>query len=159
MSANNRVRQHLIAAVIEPSMILRVAAELNNLETIRHFVEESALALQAYQSTAFDLAQAVDECVTNIIEHGYRGQHGSIEIEIDRVGENLAIVLRDHAPVFDPTGVPPPDLTLRLEEREPGGLGIYLARHMVDHMQHRVLSDGSNELTLLKQAKPISSQS
>ena len=135
-------------------MMLRVAAELNNLETIRHFVEECALALHTDQEATLDVVQAVDECVTNIIEHGYGGRHGAIEIEIDRVGENLAIVLRDHAPVFDPTEVPPPDLTLPLEEREPGGLGIYLTRHMVDHMQHRVLPDGGNELTLLKQAKP-----
>ncbi len=140
-------------------MILRVAAELNNLETIRHFVEQCALALQADQDTAFDLVQAVDECVTNIVEHGYNGQHGSIEIEIDRHGEDLTIVMRDHAPVFDPTGVPPPDLTQPLEDREPGGLGIYLARHMVDHMQHRVAPDGGNELTLIKQAKAITPQS
>jgi serine/threonine-protein kinase RsbW len=159
LSANNRVQPLLTAAVIEPSMILRVAAELNNLETIRHFVAGCARTLQADQDTALDLAQAADECVTNIIEHGYNGQHGSIEIEINRAGENLTIVLRDHAPLFDPTDVPPPDLTLPLEKREPGGLGIYLARHMVDQMQHRVLSDGGNELTLLKRAKPISSQS
>ena len=133
-------------------MILRVAAELNNLETMRHFVEESARALHVDQDTAFDLAQAVDECATNIVEHGYQGQPGSIEIEIDRAGENLAIVLRDHAPPFDPTGVPPPDLTLPLEEREPGGLGVYLARHMVDEMRHRALPDGGNELTMLKRA-------
>ena len=137
---------------IEPNMILRLAAELNNLETIRRFVDESALALHVDQDAAFDLTQAVDECATNIIEHGYQGQPGSIEIEIERADEVLTIKLRDHAPVFDPTGVPPPDLTQPLEEREPGGLGVYLARHMVDEMRHRALPDGGNELTMLKRA-------
>jgi len=135
-------------------MILRLAAELKNLETLRRFVEERALALQVNQDATFDLVQAVDECATNIIEHGYRYQPGSIEIEIDRGEESLAIVLRDHAPPFDPTGVPPPDLTLPLEKREPGGLGIYLARHMVDDMRHHALPDGGNELTLIKRIKP-----
>ncbi len=145
-------QQRPIATVLEPNMILRVAAELNNLETIRHFVEESARTLHVDQNTAFDLAQAVDECATNIVEHGYRGQPGSIEIEIERVGELLTIKLRDQAPAFDPTGVPPPDLTLSLEAREPGGLGVYLARHMVDEMRHRTLPEGGNELTMIKRA-------
>ena len=140
-------------------MILHTTAELTNLEMIRRFVEESALNLSADEQTAYGLVQAVDECATNIIEHGYRRQPGAIDIEIDRVDETLTIVLRDHAPPFDPTGVPPPDLTRPLEEREPGGLGLYLTRHMVDHWQYRALPDGGNELTLIKQAKPITPQS
>jgi serine/threonine-protein kinase RsbW len=139
-------------------MILQVTAELSNLSTIRHFIEDNTRRLAADENTAYALAHAVDECATNIIEHGYRGQSGSIEIEIDRVGDILTVVLRDHAPPFDPTGVPPPDLTLPLEAREPGGLGVYLARQMVDDWQYRALSDG-NELTLIKQAKPIIPQS
>jgi serine/threonine-protein kinase RsbW len=135
-------------------MILRVAAELNNLGTIRQFIEERAHSLAADEDTAYDLAHAVDECATNIIEHGYGGQPGSIEIEIDRSGDSVTIVLRDHAPPFDPTGVPPPDLTLPLDQRKPGGLGIYLTRQMVDAWRYRPLPDG-NELTLIKHVKPI----
>ena len=140
-------------------MILQTTAELTNLGKIRHFIEESTRSLSADENTAHALAHAVDECATNIIEHGYRGQAGTIEIEIDRMGDNLTIVLRDHAPPFDPTGVPPPDLTRPLEEREPGGLGIYLARQMIDQWRYRALPDGGNELTLIKQAKPITPQS
>jgi serine/threonine-protein kinase RsbW len=130
-------------------MILQVTAELSNLSTIRHFIEDNTRRFAADENTAYALAHAVDECVTNIIEHGYRGQSGSIEIEIDRVDDDLTVVLRDHAPPFDPTGVPPPDLTRPLEEREPGGLGIYLARQMIDQWHYRALSDG-NQLTLIK---------
>ncbi len=140
-------------------MILQVTAELINLSTIRRFVEESALSLSADERTAYALVHAVDECATNIIEHGYRGQAGPIEIEIDRAGETLTIELRDHAPPFNPTGVPPPDLTQPLEKREPGGLGIYLARQMVDDMRHRALPDGGNVLTLIKHIQPTPSSS
>ena len=131
-------------------MILRVTAELHNLEAIRHFIEESALALQTDHETTYDLVQAVDECATNIIEHGYHEQPGPIEVEIERRGETIIILLRDQAPLFDPTGVPPPDLMLPLEQREPGGLGIYLTRHLVDEMQYRVSPTGGNELVLSK---------
>jgi len=77
----------------------------------------------------------------------------------DHVGWNFdatpvtdPIELRDHAPGFDPTRVPPPDLTQPLEEREPGGLGVFLTRHMVDEMRYRALPGGGNELTLIKRA-------
>jgi hypothetical protein len=44
-------------------MILRVTAELKNLDVIRHFIEENALALQVNHNTMYDLVQAVDECL------------------------------------------------------------------------------------------------
>lgn len=140
-------------------MILHVAAELTNLSGIRRFVEESARSLSADERTAYDLSHAVDECVTNIIEHGYRGQPGAIEVEIVRAAETLTIVLRDHAPPFDPTVVPLPDLSRPLERREPGGLGLYLTRQMVDDWRYRALPDDGNELTLIKQIKPTASRS
>jgi serine/threonine-protein kinase RsbW len=150
---------NLIVTSIEPIMNLRVTAELTNLGTIRRFIEENSLSLSADERTAYALAHAVDECTTNIIEHGYRHQPGSIEIEINRADENLVIVLRDHAPPFDPTGVPLPDFTRPFEEREPGGLGIYLTRQMIDQWHYRALPNGGNELTLIKLAKPITPQS
>ncbi len=139
-------------------MILHTTADLNNLSMIRRFVEESTLGLSAGEKTAYALVHAVDECATNIIEHGYRLQPGPIDIEIDRVNETLTIVLRDHAPPFDPTRAPPPDLTRPLEQREPGGLGLYLTRQMVDDWQYRALPGGGNELTLFKQIKPTQTQ-
>ena len=139
-------------------MILHTTGELSNLGAIRHFVEDNARRLAANEDAAYALAHAVDECTTNIIEHGYGGRPGPIEIEIERTGDNVTIVLRDHAPPFDPTGVPPPDLTRPLEEREPGGLGIYLARQMIDQWHYRALPDG-NELTLIKRVRPITPQS
>ena len=84
-------------------MILRVTAELNNLEVIRRFIEENVPALQSDPNTTYDLVQAVDECATNIIEHGYHEQPGPIEIEIERQDETITIALRDQAPLFDPT--------------------------------------------------------
>jgi serine/threonine-protein kinase RsbW len=129
---------------------LRTKAELDNLTLIRHFVEERATALEADPAVVPDLLLAVNEAATNIVLHGYRGQPGVIEIEIRRKGDSVVICLRDEAPPFDPRLVPPPDLTLPLEERPLGGLGIYLISQLMDDVTHRVMSEGGNELTLLK---------
>jgi serine/threonine-protein kinase RsbW len=129
---------------------LRTSAELDNLTLIRHFVEERATALGVAPSAMSDLMLAVNEATTNIMLHGYQGQPGVIEIEIRRKGNDLMIRLRDEAPPFDPGMVPPPDLSLPLEKRPLGGLGIYLIRQLMDDVTHRVTPRGGNELILVK---------
>ncbi len=62
----------------------------------------------------------------------------------------VMIRLRDLAPVFDPTRVPPPDLSVPLFDRQPGGLGIHLMRQSVDELRHRPRPGGGNELIMVK---------
>ncbi|MEK7784657.1 MAG: ATP-binding protein [Chloroflexota bacterium] len=132
------------------TLMLRIAAELNNLPAIRRFVQETATALAAPARAIDDLVLAVDESTTNIIEHGYCGQPGDIEIEVGRAGETVVVHLRDQAPPFDPTRLPDPDLTLSLEDRPVGRMGVFLTRQLVDAVTYRLTSQGGNELTLTK---------
>ena len=132
---------------------IRVLAELPNLVVIRRFVEETATALKADRDAIDDMVQAVDESATNIIVHGYRGRSGNIEIEVAQEEDMLVVRLCDHAPHFDPTRAPPPDLTLPLERRYFGGLGIHLIRQFTDSATYRTTSEGGNELTLRKKVK------
>lgn len=129
---------------------LNIAADLNNLAMIRDFVQETATALGADPAAIPDVLLAVDEAATNIIVYGYQGQSGTIEIEMNRMRDSLVVCLRDQAIPFDPTVIPPPDLTLPLEERPVGGLGIYLIRQLMDEVTHRIMPQGGNELTLVK---------
>ncbi len=129
---------------------LSFSAELKNLAAIRSFVGETTTSLGADPDTAQDLVQATDEAATNIILYGYAGQPGEIEVNIGRQDKTLVICLRDEAPAFDPTAVPPPDLTLPLEKRPLGGLGIYLIRRSIDEIHHHLLPGGGNQLTFFK---------
>jgi len=129
---------------------LCIAAEAKNLAEIRHFVQEKALAIGLDPAMIPNVILAVDEAVSNIIAHGYQCQEGAVEIEVSREGEALVIRVRDEAAPFDPTIVPSPDVTLPLEQRVPGGLGIHLIRQIMDEMTHRVTPHGGNELTLVK---------
>jgi serine/threonine-protein kinase RsbW len=128
------------------------SAELDNLAFIRLFIEETAHEIHAPGKAIGDMIQAVDEAVTNIIVHGYSGKPGQIDIEVEREKEFLVVCIRDQAPYFDPTAVPPPDLTLPLEKRPLGGLGVYLMCVYVDEIRYAALSQGGNQLTLAKKA-------
>jgi serine/threonine-protein kinase RsbW len=130
--------------------VLRVAARLESLGQIRRFVQEAAMARDAGPVALRHILLAVDEASTNIIVHGYHGEDGTIEVEVAREGESLRIRLRDTADPFDPTAVPPPDLTVPLAERPIGGLGIQLLREAMDEVSHRITPEGGNELTLVR---------
>jgi serine/threonine-protein kinase RsbW len=129
------------------------AANVENLAGIRDFVERTAAALDADPSAIDDLVLAVDEAATNIIQHGYRGAAGKIEIVVEGVDEALVVRISDQAPPFDPTQVPPPDLSLPLERRQPGNLGIYIIKQLVDEVIYTTPPQGGNQLILRKRIK------
>lgn len=60
------------------------------------------------------------------------------------------VCCRDQAPLFDPTNAPEPDMSLPLDLRPLGGLGVFLIRQYMDEMSYRVTPQGGNELTLVK---------
>lgn len=124
-------------------------ATLADLAAIRAFVRDSARVLGVPPGVEPDLLIAVDETVTNVLVHGYGRAGGWIEVLVSRTADRVTIRIRDRAPIFDPTRRAAPDLTLGLDHRAPGGLGIHLARSSMDGMIHRTLDDG-NELTLVK---------
>jgi serine/threonine-protein kinase RsbW len=130
--------------------MLRITASLDNLETVREYVKGCATTLGASQEDIFGLMLAADEAVTNIIQHGYCGKMGFIEIESEQTGPELLIHIRDEAPRFDPTGIPEPDLTLPLEKRPLGGLGMHLIRKYMDQVAYQYTTDGRNHLMLRK---------
>lgn len=133
-----------------PAFTFRDVVGLEDLVIMRRFVEHAVVRCGAHNEMAAELVMAVNEAVTNVIVHGYDGQAGMIEIEVQNSGDQLVICLRDQAPLFDPTNNPEPDVTAPLETRGSGGMGIHMMRHFTDDLQYRVTADGHNELSLLK---------
>jgi len=124
-------------------------AGLDDLAEIRRFLQNRAAELQVDPSTTYDILLAVTELVTNTMVYGYQKEPGFIEVEMYLENDSLTIHLRDHAAPFNPTRIPTPDLSLPLEERAIGGVGIYLAKQVVDQLTHRELPQGGNEVTLI----------
>jgi anti-sigma regulatory factor (Ser/Thr protein kinase) len=59
-------------------------------------------------------------------------------------------MLRDHGISFDPTHAPNPDLTLDLEDRPIGGLGVFLIKTLMDEIHYEALGESGNLLTMVK---------
>jgi len=130
--------------------IIHFPANREKLSAIRDFIHMQAVDAGASPAAVNDLVQAVDEAATNVMVHGYHDKPGIIEIEVVPQPASIKIYVRDNAPVFDPTNVSEPDISLPLEERPIGGLGIHLIRQCVDEFIHRPLSPIGNELLFIK---------
>lgn len=129
----------------------RFEANLENLSAMRRFVEEVAAAGAGNPEAIMDMLVAMNEATTNVLEHGYRGNLGIIEIEVGYEAEALVVSVRDWSPPFDPAQVPDRDVTVPLEERPLGGLGITMMRQLTDEVRYGRGPDGSNELILIKE--------
>lgn len=130
---------------------LVVLSSTENLEKIRNFVAASAETLGVAQSTIEDLQLAVDEAVTNIIEHGYDTESGNIEVHIYTQENKVVVSIRDDAPNFDLQTFKQPDLSISpLDKDAPGGYGVSLITLLTDDIQQRLTESGQNELLLIK---------
>jgi len=97
----------------------------------------------------------LDEITTNVILHGYHGDPaGTLTIDAECAGHRIVLTISDLAPPFDPLAqAPEPDLSLALDERPIGGLGMHLVRQMADEVSYaRVQADGQalNRLRIVK---------
>jgi len=131
---------------------LDVVADLNNLATVRKFVERITTDAGLDRESVDGLVLAVDEAVANIIMYGYR-KDGSSPIEVDavRADGSLALHIRDRAPLFNPLEeTATPNLDAPLEERPLGGMGVYLMRQNTDRLEYHARAGGGNELVLVK---------
>lgn len=120
------------------------------MSAFRQRVEQDLLACGAEPEAVADMIIALNEALVNIVRHGYQRQLGNVEITLLRRADALLIELRDEAPLFDPTVVPPPDVSVPLAQRPFGGMGVHMMREFVDELKYQPTGDGRNQLTLVK---------
>jgi anti-sigma regulatory factor (Ser/Thr protein kinase) len=123
---------------------------LDDLADIRLFVERTALLMGAPEDEVGDLVLATHEAVTNVITHGYREEPGGVRVTIELDNNRIIIRIYDHSPRFDPTKVAEPDISIPLDQRPPGGLGVHMMRSFTDEIIYSSSPSGENELVLVK---------
>jgi phosphoserine phosphatase RsbU/P len=118
---------------------LRVPASLAALGTIGAYVLKAAALAGIDNRAAYRLRLAVDEIATNIITHGLPGDpaEDAITVRAAMDDQTLTISLEDAGPTFNPFEQDQPgDLHLPIEERQMGGLGVFLAIRGVDRFHY-----------------------
>ena len=132
------------------AVICALISDMKDVSTVVNEVRTTAVALGSDPEAAGDMTLALYEAIVNSSIHGYHRQPGQVEIEIQMQGRDLLICLRDNAPLFDPVGVLSPDISLPLEQRGRGGMGIHMIRHFVDELRYQITDSNRNEVILVK---------
>lgn len=98
----------------------------------------------------FKIRLSIEEIVENIVRYAYENGSGYLEAATSLDGKMLNISFADAGRPFNPLDKPDPDITLSAEEREVGGLGIFLCKQLMDDVVYE-FRDGCNRLILKKQ--------
>jgi serine/threonine-protein kinase RsbW len=104
-----------------------IGALVNQLQAL---FDEHDLPPALFQS----FAMAFDEVISNIAHYG--GARDPIRVRVGVAGDEVRAEVIDDGLPFDPLGLPDPDVTSSVEDREIGGLGVYLVRKMMDEVAY-----------------------
>lgn len=113
------------------------------------FVEDELIKAEAPMKVVTSVTIAVEELVVNIVHYAYPGREGRFKVSMDISNNQLKLTLRDTGIYFNPLDKQDPDITLSSEERNIGGLGIFLVKKTMDDVQYEY-KDGVNTLRILK---------
>ncbi len=143
-------------------MKILLANDIKQIPILADKVEAFLLIEGVDSEVIMEVNLSLDELLTNIINYGYPNSgdgDDSHEISIDMVIENdeLNVVIIDDGIPFNPLeDVKEPDLSQKLESRQIGGMGIYLARKLTDSITYYRNDGGFNRIILSKCLKPVS---
>ena len=130
---------------------LNIAATVENIETVTDFVNEQLEALDCPMKAQMQIDIAIDELFGNIAHYAYNPEIGKATVRVEVIEDPLAVTITfiDNGVPYDPLAKADPDTTLSAEEREIGGLGIYLVKKSMDEIAYEY-KDGQNIIKIKK---------
>ena len=130
---------------------LTVDATIENIETVTEFVNNQLEAMNCPVKAQMQIDIAIDELFGNIAHYAYTPKIGQATVQIEMAKDPLAAVVTfiDNGKPYDPLKKPDPDITLSAEERDIGGLGIYMVKKSMDEISYEY-REGQNVLKIKK---------
>lgn len=133
---------------MEKSIIL--ANDISEITRLYEFIEEIGNDFSLSPDIVFNLNLVLEEAVVNVINYAYpKEEHQYIYLSATMKDGSIVLVLTDTGKEFDPTAAPEADITLSADERQIGGLGIFLIRQIMNEVRYERI-EGKNVLTLEK---------
>lgn len=130
---------------------LTVDATIENIEKVTDFVNEELEKLDCPMKAQIQIDVAIDELFGNIAHYAYNPEVGPATIRVEVIQDPMAAILTfiDHGIPYDPLAKEDPDIKLSAEERNIGGLGIYMVKKSMDEITYEY-KDGQNILRIKK---------
>jgi anti-sigma regulatory factor (Ser/Thr protein kinase) len=130
---------------------ITVKADVGSLDEVLDFVAGASKGLSMKLQSQLEIA--VEEIFVNIASYAYTnsaiGNNGDTTIIVCDLGDRVSVTFEDFGVPYNPLTKTDPDITKSAEERDIGGLGIFMVKKMMDGMDYRH-EDGKNILTIYK---------
>ena len=126
-------------------------AQIAALPEVLSFMEETLEGYDCSMKNQTALCIAIEEVFVNVASYAYADGCGDVtlDLEFDEATRDLTMRLSDWGAPFDPLQKPDPDISMTLEDRQIGGLGIFIVKKTMDAV-HYNYADGKNILTMIK---------
>ena len=126
-------------------------AEDTALRDVLGFVEETLESAGCPMKVTMALCVAIEEVFVNVAHYAYGDGKGDVKLAISLSENDSTVIFRmsDKGTPFDPLKRPDPDITLPVEEKEIGGLGIFITKKTMDTVSY-AYKNGENILTMTK---------
>ena len=117
-------------------------------DSVLSYIEACCRESGCDEETIGQITIACSEILSNIDSYAYENG-GNVEIQSKCRDNRMTLVFRDNGQQFDPLRKPDPDVTLSLNERRRGGLGIYIVKKLMSDVSYEYI-DRQNVLTITK---------
>lgn len=123
---------------------------MDNLEEMIQFILLETKEIVDNGKVDYQLRLVSEEALINIINYAYVKESGELKIDCETINnDTILIEISDTGAAFDPLQKEDPDITLPVEERRVGGLGIFIIKNIMDTVDYK-REGGKNILTLTK---------
>lgn len=128
---------------------IELQATIENTSELLSIVERGLEEASCPIKDQMKISVAVEEIFVNIANYAYGDSEGKAEIEIDIDNDKKSIIItfRDSGTPYNPLQHEDPDISLSAEEREIGGLGIFIVKKSMDEVSYQY-EDGKNVMTI-----------
>ena len=117
---------------------LTLRNQLSEIERLANAVMQFGRENKFSDKTIFDINLALEEVVNNIISYAYKDKdEHQITIHMELEDKDLVLKVEDDGLPFNPLEVAEPDINKPIEEREPGGLGLFFVRNLTDELDYK----------------------
>ena len=139
-----------MAVTDDQEVTLVLANQVSEIGRLAEAVEAFGESHGLGPKVVYALQLALEEIVMNVISYGWSdgGAH-EVRVRVGRDDGGVTASVEDDGRAFDPLGVVEQDLSLPLEQRRPGGLGVMLTRKFMDEVQYARAGE-RNVLTMRK---------
>ena len=114
------------------------------------FVEEELEKVDCPLKTVMQITVCLEEMFVNVAHYAYGGVEGEVELVLDYDAGMMSITLIDNGMPFDPLAKEDPDITLAAEDRQIGGLGIFMVKKSMNEVSYE-RKDDKNIFTMKKE--------